>query len=232
SSRLASCPPKLSGHDPYGSAWRLQDDLAGRIPLDSNHIFQVYSILKSTFFKKIPNQRTVATTCKQLFVSTHNYEFFSLLRDLPGEARYFLTKRISSTRSTMGNLPESISRYSSEYHYLFHILHSFDQSSNKADAEHLLALPNAARRFLELYTYAKLPMGRSSKVEKRAELLFGAEKANRILKVLHHFSHLESVERLMTNTNAVADIEGAVSLLMESLKADNDHYQALLAAVQ
>ncbi|MHB1053416.1 MAG: AAA family ATPase [Thiobacillus sp.] len=199
--------------------------------LDSNHIFQVYSILRATFFKKLPNQKVPATTCKQLFVSTHNFEFFSLLRDLPGEINYFLTKRISSTRSTFVNLPGSISRYSSEYHYLFHILHDYDKSTNKADVEHLLALPNAARRFLELYTYAKLPLGRSVKVEKRAERLFGAEKTHRILKVLHHFSHLESIERLMANTNLVSDIDGAVSTLMECLKEDKHHYDALIEAV-
>lgn len=199
--------------------------------LDSNHIFQVFSILKTTFFKKMPSVKVPVTTCKQLFVSTHNFEFFSLLRDLPGEKNYFLTKRISSTRSTFINLPTSISRYSSEYHYLFHILYDYDKSANKADVEHLLALPNAARRFLELYTYAKLPLGRKVSVEQRAERLFGAEKASRILKVLHHFSHLESIERLMANTNLVSDIDGAVTELMECLKADKDHYDALVEAV-
>jgi wobble nucleotide-excising tRNase len=179
----------------------------------------------------MPNVKVPVTTCKQLFVSTHNFEFFSLLRDLPGDLNYFLTKRISSTRSTFINLPESISRYSSEYHYLFHILYDYDRSANKADVEHLLALPNAARRFLELYTYAKLPLGRKVSVERRAERLFGAEKTSRILKVLHHFSHLESIERLMANTNLVSDIDGAVTELMECLKADKDHYDALVEAV-
>ena len=199
--------------------------------LDSNHIFQVFSILKTTFFKKMPNVKVPVTTCKQLFVSTHNFEFFSLLRDLPGELNYFLTKRISSTRATFANLPASISRYSSEYHYLFHILYDYDKSANKDDVEHLLALPNAARRFLELYTYAKLPLGRTVSVERRAERLFGAEKTSRILKVLHHFSHLESIERLIANTNLVSDIGGAVTELMECLKADKDHYDALVEAV-
>jgi wobble nucleotide-excising tRNase len=199
--------------------------------LDSNHIFQVFSILKTTFFKKVPNVKVHVTTCKQLFVSTHNFEFFSLLRDLPGEKNYYLTKRISATRATFVNLPESISRYSSEYHYLFHILYDYDKSPNKVDVEHLLALPNAARRFLELYTYAKLPLGRNTSVQQRAERLFGSEKANRILKVLHYFSHLESIERLIANTNLVSDIEGAVTELMECLKIDKVHYEALVEAV-
>ena len=51
------------------------------------------------------------------------------------------------------------------------------------------------------------------------------------MKVLHHFSRLESIERLMANTNLVSDIDGAVSELMECLKADKDHYDALVEAV-
>jgi wobble nucleotide-excising tRNase len=198
--------------------------------LDSNHIFQVFSILKTVFFTKRPNAAGHATTCHQLFVATHNFEFFSLLRDLPDDKQYFMTKRLSPTDATLINLPETVSRYPSEYHYLFHVLHTFDQSGNKADTEHLLALPNAARRFLELYTYAKLPLGRHSKVEQRAARLFGSTKAQRILKVLHHFSHLESVERLMTNTNALADIEGAIAQLMDCIREDKEHYEALVDA--
>lgn len=198
--------------------------------LDSNHIFQVYSTIRTTFFKKQPNASKSVTTCKQLFISTHNFEFFSMLRELPDEKRYFMTKRLSLTRSTLTNMPASVSAYPSEYHYLFYVLHSFNESPNKADAEHLLALPNAARRFLELYTYAKLPLGKKSNVDQRASRLFGPEKATRILKLLHHFSHLEGVERLMTHTNALADIEEAVAQLMDCVKADKDHYDALIAA--
>ncbi len=51
------------------------------------------------------------------------------------------------------------------------------------------------------------------------------------MKVLHHFSHLQSIERLMANTNLVADIDGAVTLLMEQLQTDTAHYGALVQAV-
>lgn len=155
-----------------------------------------------------------------------------MLRELPDEKRYFMTKRLSLTRSTLTNMPASVSAYPSEYHYLFHVLHSFNESANKTDAEHLLALPNAARRFLELYTYAKLPLGKKSKVDQRANLLFGPEKATRILKLLHHFSHLEGIERLMTHTNALADIEEAVAQLMDCVKEDKAHYEALVDAIR
>lgn len=205
--------------------------------LDSNHIFQVFSILRATFFEwvKPPNDKGEwKTKCKQLFVSTHNFEFFQLLHDLPGGRHptcYYLTKRIDLTRATFVNLPSSVTKYTSEYHYLFHLLYSFHTSENKTETEHLLALPNAARRFVELYTYAKLPLGRGVKVDKRAERLFGVEKSVRILKALHHFSHLESIERLAANTDVVADIDGAITALMEHLETDKEHYDALVEAV-
>ena len=128
-------------------------------------------------------------------------------------------------------MPSSVTKYTSEYHYLFHLLYSYHTSENKTETEHLLALPNAARRFVELYTYAKLPLGRGVKVDKRAERLFGVEKSVRILKALHHFSHLESIERLAANTDVVADIDGAITALMEHLETDKEHYDALVEAV-
>ena len=49
--------------------------------------------------------------------------------------------------------------------------------------------------------------------------------------MLRLFSRLESIERLMANTNVDSDIGGAVTELMECLKADKDHYDALVEAV-
>jgi len=53
--------------------------------LDSNHIFQVNAVLKDFFFRK-ENEEDVhpkILNCMQLFLSTHNFDFFSLLRELP-----------------------------------------------------------------------------------------------------------------------------------------------------
>lgn len=206
--------------------------------LDSNHIFQVFSIVKNTFFYKDDKgngQHEWKTTCKQLFISTHNFEFFSLLRDLPGwekKMRYYLTKRVSATDAVFTDLPRSILKYSSEYHYLFSLIYGYQQSADKQNIELLLSLPNAVRRFVELYTYSKIPLPFKTTVDQRAERLFGAEKSQRLLKVLHHFSHLNSIERLATNTDLVSDIEVAISEIVEHIKtADPMHYEALVQSV-
>jgi wobble nucleotide-excising tRNase len=203
--------------------------------LDANHIFQVFAIMQAVFFKQEGANKPWETTCRQLFVSTHNFDFFLLLKKLPGWkngnfTRYFLTKRLTPESSTLINLPAAIDKHTSEYHYLFSILHKFHTSADKQDIEVLLALPNAVRRFLELYTYAKLPISGST-VDTRSAQLFGTEEGAKIVKLLHYFSHLESVDRLAANSDVISDIAAVVDDVMAHLKADNGHYDALAASL-
>ena len=206
--------------------------------LDSNHIFQVAAIIKSTFFyQEDPGVSEWKMRCKQIFLSTHNFDFFSLLRDLPKEKETssYMVKRLTPTTSTLIGLPESIRRYSSEYHYLFNVLHEFNTAPDKTNLEVLLSVPNAIRRFLELYTYAKCPertLGKGhSTVDRRADRIFGVEESKRILKVLHMFSHSYNIERIATNSDLICDIEGAVKELMALLEKDEMHFSALKASV-
>lgn len=203
--------------------------------LDSNHIFQVAAIIKETFFHQPVANGPWTTRCKQVFFSTHNFEFFSLLRELKPEgknAALYLVKRTGPKTSSLSNMPESMHRYDSEYHFLFHVLDDFHKSADKTDLKVLMLLPNAVRRFVELYTYSKYPDRRMSPVDVRAERVFGGEKAKRILKTLHYFSHANNIERMSENNDLMCDIEAAVGDLMEHLQAsDPDHLAALRAAV-
>lgn len=206
--------------------------------LDSNHIFQINAVIKNFFFRKETNEsgnKEWKLNCKQIFISTHNFEFFSLLKELPlkkNKSRFYLVKRINRTESTFQNLPKSILRYSSEYHYLFSVIHKFHTSDDKSDLEVLMSIPNALRRFIELYTYSKIPSFSEVTVDQRAEILFGALESKRILKVLHYFSHLNNIERLINNSDLISDIENAVTEIMDHLKNDSLHYEALVESVQ
>ena len=205
--------------------------------LDSNHIFQVAAIIKETFFHKPSENAAVTTRCKQVFFSTHNFEFFSLLRELKPEsakqgAELYLIKRIGPKASSLSNMPESMHRYDSEYHFLFHVLDDFHKAIDKTDLKVLMLLPNAVRRFVELYTYAKYPDKRMVNVDARADRVFGPERSKRILKTLHYFSHANNIERMAGNNDLISDVEAAVGDLMEHLQAsDPDHLAALRAAV-
>lgn len=206
--------------------------------LDSNHIFQVNALIKEYFFEKFENPDGGSSQwkckCKQLFISTHNFEFLSLLKELPlgtKKSAYFQVKRVSAKESKIVNLPKSIEMYSSEYHYLFGIIHKFHESEDKENLELLLSIPNAVRRFVELYTYSRIPSFARDTVDQRAEQLFGVQESRRILKVLHYFSHLNNIERLANNSDLICDIGNAVEDVIKHLKTDKAHYEALLSSV-
>lgn len=199
--------------------------------LDSNHIFQVNAIIKEVFFEQPLATGEWKAKCKQVFLSTHNFEFFGLLSEVgptnKKKVRNYLVKRLSPTASTFINMPESMSKYSSEYHFLFSVLDEFQKAPDKTDFKVLMHLPNAVRRFVELYTYAKIPNG---SVDMRADRLFGPEKSKRILKILHYFSHGNNIERIATNNNLMCDIEVAVQDLVATIQANDPHHLEALRA--
>lgn len=204
--------------------------------LDSNHIFQVTAMIKEVFFHQEKEGGPWTTRCGQTFFSTHNFEFFSLLRELNPQkenlAKHFLVRRIAPNKSSFGNMPNSMFRYSSEYHFLFDVLHRFQKAPDKTEFDVLMLLPNAVRRFVELYTFSKYPGARGLTVDQRADRIFGPEKSKRILKVLHYFSHANNIERLAENNELIFDIEAAVNELINTIKTtDPLHMEALEAAV-
>lgn len=205
--------------------------------LDSNHIFQVNALIKDFFISKENPENDSSPTklnCKQLFISTHNFDFFGLLRELPkpsgSNKLYFYVRRIDAEISTLEKLPKAIQNYSSEYHYLFELIYNFDNGEDK-DYKDLMGIPNAVRRFVELYTYARIPGNHNNSVDQRAEKLWGAEKSKRILKVFHYFSHANNIERIMRNSDLMCDIENAVSDLHDLIKEDELHYSELIKTV-
>lgn len=205
--------------------------------LDANHLFQINAAIKENFFwKNVENKWT--TRCKQFFLSTHNFQFFDLVRELepknqPRAQLYFLRK-VSSTQSIFGDMPKSLCKYSSEYHFLFETILKFRSAQDKGTYESLMLLPNAVRRFAELYTYSRIPVDVDGlSVDRRAEILFGPEASKRILKVLHYFSHGNNMEKFLGNNELIFDVEHAVNdLLTEIEQKDPLHWKALMDAVQ
>lgn len=205
--------------------------------LDANHLFQINAAIKENFFwKNAENKWT--TRCKQFFLSTHNFQFFDLVRELepkyqPRAQLYFLRK-VSSTHSVFGDMPKSLCKYSSEYHFLFETILKFRSAQDKGAYESLMLLPNAVRRFAELYTYSRIPVDIDGlSVDRRAEILFGPEASKRILKVLHYFSHGNNMEKFLGNNELIFDVEHAVNdLLNEIEQKDPLHWKALMDAVQ
>ena len=198
--------------------------------LDANHTHRVYAFI-STKFKE----------CGQLFITTHNFDFFNLLKDMyKYELRnqagsFYLIKKISKDDgycSTIENIPKLLLKFKSEYNYLFYILKTYDDFSDKSQFEQLYIIPNILRRFLELYVFMKYPDGK--KYNKKVEKLFLYADENKkltTLKIADEYSHEENPEHA-TRFPDINEISIAVNFTLETLKnQDSDHFQALLESI-
>lgn len=204
--------------------------------LDSNHVFQINSLLKETFFEQEPdpnnpNQLKWGVKCRQLFVSTHNFEFFNLLKEMPKskglgknrESRYFISRKLHE--ASIEALPKVYDSYASEYHYLFCKIVEFDKQKNQDQSPDLFLIPNILRRFIEMYTLTKYPS--NEEVDIRADEVFGKVMSKRILKPLHYFSHFNNIDRIGKQSEFISDIGSACRELINHIKRDKKHYKAL-----
>lgn len=201
--------------------------------LDSNHIFQVNSLLKEMLFSNKNSGGQWEIRCKQLFFSSHNFEFFNLLKELPlnkKESRFFIERNRINNISEIKILPEIFDKYSSEYHYLFKEINDFNRLRKPLNSDKLLVIPNILRRFLEMYTLTKFPS--SDNVDRRADKIFTSEVSKRICKPFHFFSHLDNIDRIGRQSEYMADIPIACKELINHIKKkDKLHYEALINAV-
>ena len=134
--------------------------------LDNNHLFNTFSLI-ATYLKD---------QCGQLFISTHNFEFFNLMKDLfkpPKDNKcsynkkqnnqcnsniYFIERLINN--ALLKNIDCLLCHFRSEYLFLFYQLHNIFQTPDPIDDYKLYAAPNILRRFLETYssfTYRSAP---------------------------------------------------------------------------
>ncbi|PHK25008.1 hypothetical protein VF13_42680, partial [Nostoc linckia z16] len=140
-------------------------------------------------------------------------------------SEYFLIKKISDTVSDIRTLPRALKNHKSEYLYLFELILGFHLSENKEHDERIILLPNAIRRFLEIYTLMKLPSS-TDEVDNRLKLLFPEFLE---LKTLHHFSHFTNLEKVTKHDNLIMNLPQAVNELMNLLQKDEKHFESLKA---
>ena len=210
--------------------------------LDANHISQVYSLINGFFFQKglePENPDKICNCFQQLFISTHNFEFFSFLRDAnnlnrrkkvkEGEknvekpsCNYYFIKKINKTDSVIENIPKALSIYKSEYVYLFSEIEKFKNENYPEERAYMM--PNIVRRFLEIYTLMKLP-GNTNEIDNRLRILFGDKFTE--LKILHNFSHFTSLDRATKHSELILRIQDVIEDLYKILENDTVHLNSL-----
>ncbi len=198
--------------------------------LDSNHVYAVYSLIT----KRLQN-------ALQLLVSTHNSEFFGLLKELWLNERgrlargseAFYVRRIaddSGAFSSLESLPPLLRRFKSEYEFIFAQIHAF--ASNPAPSDHeAYTTPNLLRRFLEAYLGFRKPCT-AAWYSKLDLILDSDEECGEVQKLLDDASHLQSTGRALQEPAFVASAQSCAQRVLRGLETkDPLHYNSLVAVL-
>jgi wobble nucleotide-excising tRNase len=196
--------------------------------LDSNHLYNIYAII-ATFVKD---------KCKQLFISTHNYEFFNLLKDETDyhrltskdcekkdkhncKATFYQVER-NLTNARIENLDCTLCRFKSEYQYLFYQIYQFRKDTVIDDEYKLFTAPNILRRFLETYLQFIYPASNGLK-NGLNKLINNAEERKFVYKIINELSHNENTDRTL-KLYSTKEIKKAVNLTLDAFEISNKNY--------
>lgn len=199
--------------------------------LDANHLFNTVALIK-----------TFLADCKQVIISTHNYEFFNLIRDWFMEVedlkkphkdllkwRAFLVELSTPSTSILREIPLELIKFKSEYHYLFSVLHRFALNPS-GDFSQLFNLPNVTRRFMEAFGGIMIPS--HTGLHKKMERLFPEpSERERVWKFVNHYSHNVTIIRSLTIPDTSECSAVVASCLAAVQKWNNEHYDALVGAI-
>ena len=200
--------------------------------LDANHLFNTYALIK-----------TQLASCRQLFISTHSFEFYNLIREWVADEEkdtkkpqaewkrwgVFLVKRTDDGKAVLEEIPKELLKFKSEYHYLFSTLYHFDKAG-AGDFDCLLGLPNVVRRFMEAFGGIMIPL--STGLKGKMERIFADEVVReRVWKFINHYSHNTTITRSLT----IPDTSECKAVVQACLKAvqdwDADYFKDLEAEV-
>ncbi|NKC12691.1 MAG: AAA family ATPase [Gammaproteobacteria bacterium] len=205
---------------------------------DSNHLFHAYSYMKAN-----------CEEAKQLFVLTHNFTFFKLVRDWISRKNTKMNKDISNfyvvkasnqrpRSATYSDAGSALIQYHSEYHYIFSRLYSLKSQQSLETDDHFLAA-NLSRKLLESFFSFKFPKNRGYFAN-----LFGVavaasqdpkdEAKEKIRKFINEYSHNDLIE---VNEDFVENVIGesgsVISDVFDWIKElDEKHYQEMVEIVR
>lgn len=203
--------------------------------LDSQNSYGVYALIKEAFQELKP---------KQLFIFTHNYQFFKLIRDWFKHSRcdasiYFLRSKFRNQNrvSDIEMADKLLLEHNSEYTFLFKLIYSKAKTPSSSLEEDYI-LPNVLRKFLESYISFKVPLSGVNIHEKLRKLSEDYPNLDKTLihrlesftqdqsHPLYHDSIHDFDERLL------GEIQLACRNILQLLKAtDPNHLKHLLSEI-
>lgn len=204
---------------------------------DSNHLFHAYSFMKVNCEK-----------AKQLFILTHNFTFFKLVRDWISRKNTSKNQEISNfyivkasnevpRTSTYTDAEQALTLYNSEYHYIFSRLQSIKNQQTLETDDHFLAA-NLSRKLLESFLSFKFPKNRGNFANLFNTAVLESQNPNderkeKIRKFINEYSHNDLIE---TNEDFVENLIGEGTAVISDIfdwisELDQKHYQEMIEVV-
>lgn len=208
---------------------------------DSNHLFHAYSFLK-----------TQCAEAKQLFVLTHNFTYFKLVRDwFAGINRnrfakdktencfiYRLDAPPGSPRySLLVDADDSLKNYGSEYHYIFKKLYEY-RTHTTLNRDEAFLTANLARKLVESFFTFKYPKRRSDISQLMEAGLKGCaittpEIKEKIYRFINKYSHSDVIEITEESAeNLAGESHSVIGHIFQWLEeVDKKHYDEMIQVV-
>ncbi len=203
--------------------------------LDSNSISQAFAFIKREI-----------DSSYQVFISTHNYNFFKKVKGWLDDKRnkgckenekaeFFMVKNLvrdDNREAIICPLDDLIKKYNSEYQYLFSVIKKAVDNESLDDAKEWYPLPNMARKFLEIFLAFKIPS--ENVFSSQLSMFFkktgfnDASKRNKIESFLNEKSHFfpNGIEGFdLDNLSECKGVLQDILLLVEN--TDKEHYEEL-----
>lgn len=204
--------------------------------LDSNHIYNVLGIIKS----KLGHEHV-----EQLFISTHNFEFFNLVKTwlfyfsrtktgTAKRAQFFLVNR-TGDQSKIDPLPKLLKDHRSEYAYLISKVKEAVERPQNCDS---VAVQSYIRKILEVYFSFRFNLTEfrgNGKDQIAPNLLKDIEdaeiKANTLYEYMNEKCHAKSMELGVQFPEAVQpQLTNAWDIITNAIETnDKPHYDAYYA---
>lgn len=204
--------------------------------LDANALYLAYGYIR---------KRT--KDAGQLFIFTHNFSFFSQVRNwfhyLNGRkkdpnrqpAHFYMLERtfINEQRhAIIRPLDPLLEKYNSEYQYLFSCIYRVAESNKPEALEQAYSLPNMARRFLESFIAFRRPDKTGELWKKMEDIPFDEAKKMRILRFLNTYSHSDALDEPKHDPYLLSEANSVLKDLLDLVKdLDPEHYDSLVRLV-
>ncbi|MCH5159468.1 MAG: AAA family ATPase [Clostridiales bacterium] len=209
---------------------------------DSNHLFNAYAFIETYFDKS-----------KQLFVLTHNFNFFKLLRRKYCKASMYLLESTYSTvndiktrNAKIKNLPKSIMNAMSEYYYLFEKIYNFHKNystGTEIEFDDYMQMANTCRKVIE--SFASFKIHNINDLSQKLSLLYKCNRPDgyvlsykeqneckKIYRFINSFSHNSVFEDSSETDIIFGELDSIVASILALIeRADKDHYNSLLKSI-